>query len=275
MQLEDKVAIITGAARGIGRASALEFAREGARVVIADVDEAGLSETASLAPDSSDMAYMVTDVSQARQVEDLVRFTVERHGRLDVMFTNAGILQPATVVDMPEETWDRIIDVNLKGVFLGCKYAIPALLQSGGGSIINTGSVNSLVAEPFLSAYCASKGRRVDADQTGGARLRAAKHSLQLHLSRLGGYAHQRPARQHDGWGGEGPGGYRRLAAYGPARDAAGDRAGGGFPRVGRFVLHDRQRRGRGRGNDREVGGETVPLIPGPSPAGQEKEVSP
>jgi dihydroanticapsin dehydrogenase len=158
MQLEGKIAIVTGAARGIGRASAIEFAREGARVVIADVDEAGLRETEAIASEFSDVAHKVTDVSQARQVEDLVGFALERHGRLDVMFNNAGILQPATVVDMPEETWDRIIDVNLKGVFLGCKYAIPALLQSGGGSIINTGSVNSLVAEPFLSAYCASKG---------------------------------------------------------------------------------------------------------------------
>jgi len=156
--LEGKVAIITGAARGIGRASAIEFAREGAKVVIADIDEEGLLDAQREASVYSEVASHVTDVSRAADVRALVRFAVDSYGKLDVMFNNAGVLTPAAVVDLDEEIWDRTIGVNLKSVYLGCKYAIPALLEAGGGSIINTGSVNSLVAEPFLPAYCASKG---------------------------------------------------------------------------------------------------------------------
>ncbi|PZR98345.1 MAG: short-chain dehydrogenase [Chloroflexi bacterium] len=158
MGLQGKVAIITGAARGIGRASAIEFAREGARVVIADVNEEGLAETEREAGSFSDVTYRVTDVSRAADVKALVDDTIDRFGKLDVLFNNAGVLTPASVVELDEDIWDRTININLKSVYLGCKYAIPHMLSNGGGSIINTGSVNSLVAEPFLPAYCASKG---------------------------------------------------------------------------------------------------------------------
>jgi len=156
-RVDGKVAIVTGAASGIGRAMTEGLLREGAQVTAADVDEAGLAELAA-AVGSSELRTQRCDVSRAEDVRALVEATVSAFGGLQVMCNNAGISVPARVTDLDEDVWDRTIGVNLKGVFLGCKYAIPAMLASGGGSIINTGSVNSLVAEPYLAAYCASKG---------------------------------------------------------------------------------------------------------------------
>ena len=153
-RLESKVAIVTGAGGGIGRAIVQRFVAEGAQVVAADLDEARVAETARLAGAS----YEVVDVSEPKDVEWLVATAVERHGKLTTMCNNAAISIPGDVTEVSVADFDRTIAVNLRGVFLGCKYAVPALLDAGGGSIVNTGSVNSLVAEPFLTAYCASKG---------------------------------------------------------------------------------------------------------------------
>ena len=153
-RLDGKVAIVTGAGGGIGRAMVVRLAEEGAQVVAADVNEERAAETAELAGTS----YEVVDVSQPEQVERLVATAVERHGKLTTMCNNAAISIPGDVTEVSVEDFDRTISVNLRGVFLGCKYSVPALLAAGGGSIVNTGSVNSLVAEPFLAAYCASKG---------------------------------------------------------------------------------------------------------------------
>jgi meso-butanediol dehydrogenase / (S,S)-butanediol dehydrogenase / diacetyl reductase len=153
-RLDGKVAIVTGAGGGIGRAMVVQLAEEGAQVVAADVNEERAAETAELAGAS----YEIVDVSQPEQVERLVATAVERHGKLTTMCNNAAISIPGDVTEVSLEDFDRTISVNLRGVFLGCKYAVPALLAAGGGSIVNTGSVNSLVAEPFLAAYCASKG---------------------------------------------------------------------------------------------------------------------
>ena len=155
-RLESKVAIVTGAAGGIGRAMVKALAREGAAVVAADVDEARLEETAREA--EGDVTTRPTDVTSSKDVQALVELALERHGRLTTICNNAAISIPGTVVEIDEDDFSRTIDVNLRGVFLGCRHAIPAMLDNGGGSIINTGSVNSLVAEPYLSAYCASKG---------------------------------------------------------------------------------------------------------------------
>lgn len=155
-RLESKVAIVTGAAGGIGRAMVKALAREGAAVVAADVDEARLEETAREA--EGDVTTRPTDVTSSKDVRALVELALERHGKLTTVCNNAAISIPGTVVEIDEDDFSRTIDVNLRGVFLGCRHAIPALLDNGGGSIINTGSVNSLVAEPYLSAYCASKG---------------------------------------------------------------------------------------------------------------------
>jgi NAD(P)-dependent dehydrogenase (short-subunit alcohol dehydrogenase family) len=157
-RLDGKVAIVTGAGGGIGRAMVIRFAQEGAQVVAADIDEERAAETAELAREHGDVAHRQVDVSQPDQVEQLVATAVGRYGRLTTMCNNAAISIPGAVTDVSVEDFDRTIAVNLRGVFLGCKYAVPALLEAGGGSIVNTGSVNSLVAEPVLSAYVTSKG---------------------------------------------------------------------------------------------------------------------
>ena len=162
MRLQDKVAIITGAGSGIGREAALIFAREGARVVVAEVnDPAGEATVAAIQGSGGDAFYVHTDVSKAASVENMVRTTEDHFGQLNVIFNNAGIFPDAdaSVVNTSEEVWDVVMNVNLKGVFLGCKYAIPALLRAGGGSIINVASFVALMgaATPQI-AYTASKG---------------------------------------------------------------------------------------------------------------------
>jgi len=162
MRLEGRVALITGAGSGIGRETALLFAREGARVVAVDVMEAAGRETVRLVQEQDRQAtFVLADVSTARDCEAMVRAAEEAYGNLHVLFNNAGIMlsDDDDAVSTSEETWDRTMQVNLKGVFLGCKYGIPALRRAGGGSIINTASFVALLgaATPQL-AYTASKG---------------------------------------------------------------------------------------------------------------------
>jgi NAD(P)-dependent dehydrogenase (short-subunit alcohol dehydrogenase family) len=162
MRLEGRVALITGAGSGIGRETALLFAREGARVVVVDVMEAAGQETVRLVQEQDCQAtFVLADVSTARDCEAMIRAAEEAYGNLHVLFNNAGIMlsDDDDAVSTSEETWDRTMQVNLKGVFLGCKYGIPALRRAGGGSIINTASFVALLgaATPQL-AYTASKG---------------------------------------------------------------------------------------------------------------------
>ncbi|RMH75644.1 MAG: SDR family oxidoreductase [Calditrichaeota bacterium] len=162
MRLSNKVALITGAGSGIGREAALLFAREGARVVVADVNEEMGAETVSrIQAQGGDAAFVKVDVSSAARVKAMIEFAESTYGRLDILFNNAGIFdsRDGSVLDTEEEVWDRVIDVNLKGVFLGCKYGIPALLRAGGGSIINTASFVALMGAAVSQiAYTASKG---------------------------------------------------------------------------------------------------------------------
>lgn len=160
MRLLQKVAIITGAGSGIGRATAMLFAQEGAKVVVADINAGSGSETASQISNNGGKAFFLeVDVSKERDVRDLIKTTVKEFGKLDVLFNNAGITGVSGPIWRTSQSeWDRIFDVNLKGIFYGCKYAIPALKKNRQGSIINTASELALVGSPDIPVYAASKG---------------------------------------------------------------------------------------------------------------------
>ena len=159
MRLENKVALITGGGSGIGKASCLLFAREGAKVVAVDLKRETAEATAKEI--GSAARAFAADVSKASDAEGMIRFAEEQFGRVDIVFNNAGVFHPDddSVTNTSEAIWDMVININLKGVFLGCKYAIPALLRAGGGSIINTASFVAVMgaATPQI-AYTASKG---------------------------------------------------------------------------------------------------------------------
>ncbi len=157
--LEGKVALVTGGGSGIGRASAMTFAREGARVVVADVAVEGGEETVRIIQDAGGEGIFVrADVSKAGEVEALINSAVETYSRLDCAHNNAGIEQVAVRThEYPEEVWDRLISINLKGVWLCMKYEIAQMLKQGGGAIVNTSSVAGLVGFRGISAYVASK----------------------------------------------------------------------------------------------------------------------
>jgi NAD(P)-dependent dehydrogenase (short-subunit alcohol dehydrogenase family) len=165
-QLEGKVAVVTGAASGQGRASALLFAEHGARVVAADWNGDGAAEVAAAIRSGGGEAVAChVDVANSADVGRMVETAVTSFGRLDVLFNNAGVgfsergrFTMAPVVDTPEDHWDAIVAINLKGPALGCKAALPIMLEQGGGVIVNNASINGLVGLPGADAYTAAKG---------------------------------------------------------------------------------------------------------------------
>ncbi len=158
-RLDGKVALVTGGGSGIGRATCLTMARENAKLAVADVVVEGGQETVRLIKEAGGEAIFIkADVSQASEVEAMVNQTVETYGRLDCAFNNAGIEGPVcSTVDYTEEDFDRVVAIDLTGVWLCMKYEIPVMLQNGGGAIVNTASVAGLVGFQGLSAYVASK----------------------------------------------------------------------------------------------------------------------
>ncbi len=157
--LNGKVALITGGASGIGRATAMLFARQGAAVTVVDVNEFdGRAVVQTIIDEGGRAIFVRGDVSRAEDCQLAVRQTVEQLGKLDVLFNNAGIIRRASVIETSEEEWDRVMATNVKSVFLLSKYAIPIMAEAGGGVIINTASGWGLVGGLNAASYCASKG---------------------------------------------------------------------------------------------------------------------
>ena len=159
-ELEGKVALVTGGGSGIGRASAFAFITAGAKVIVSDIDvKAGEGTTKMIVEKGGDAIFVKTDVTKASEVEALIKKSVEIYGCLDCAHNNAGTVEKifANTADCTEENWDRVINTNLKGVWLCMKYEIPQMLKHGSGSIVNTSSVNGLVGNRNIPAYCASK----------------------------------------------------------------------------------------------------------------------
>ncbi len=158
-RLDGKVALITGASRGQGETEARLFAREGARVVLTDVlVDLGQQVANSIHTGGGEALFLQLDVANPDEWNEVVRHTVQTYNRFDILVNNAGIAQRGGVEDTSVEDWDRTMDINAKGVFLGMKYAIPAMLQNGGGSVINISSTSGIVGFPGGTAYHSAKG---------------------------------------------------------------------------------------------------------------------
>ena len=158
-RFKNKVALITGGGSGIGHATALAFAKEGAKVVVADLADSGGKETAKMINGTGlEAVFIKADVSKPTDVENMVNTATKTYGRIDILFNNAGIAgYPIRLAELSVENWDRVIDINLKGVFLGSKYTIPVMLEQGKGVIINNASSSGITPTPLVSVYAAAK----------------------------------------------------------------------------------------------------------------------
>lgn len=180
MRLENKVALITGAGSGIGRAGAILFSKEGAKVSVVDINDSNGRETVETIKQAGGEAiFSQADVSKAVDVERMIKTTIDTYGKLDILFNNAGIAMSFTPVEeVEEDLWDRIMAVNVRSVFLGCKVAIPIMKKQGGGVIINTASIIGVSPRPNLSAYLASKAAAINL--TRGIALEVAEHNIRV-----------------------------------------------------------------------------------------------
>ena len=182
-RLKDKIALVTGGSSGIGRAASQLFAREGAKVFIADIDVEGGEETVRRISDAGGEAHFIrTDVSKSAEVEALIKTIVEMYGRLDCAYNNAGIIGTiVSLVDHTEEVWDLVLDTNLKGTWLCMKYEIPQMLEQGSGAIVNTTATTGLyIGGKYRCAYSASKAGIISLSKV--AALEYAEYGLRVNV---------------------------------------------------------------------------------------------
>ncbi len=159
MRLKNKIAIITGAGSGIGRAIALAFSREGAKIVVADWSEKSGEETVKqIEKQKGEAIFIKTDVSKANDIDQMVKGCLGKFGQVDILVNNAGIVKFAALHEINEDDWDQVLDVDLKSVFLGSKRVIPEMIKRGKGKIINIASIAGLVGFDKVGSYCAAKG---------------------------------------------------------------------------------------------------------------------
>ncbi len=178
-RLEGKVALITGGGSGIGRATALLFAREGAKVVVADISsELGEETVRAIRAGGGTATFVKTDVTKEEDVRRAVQTAVDSYGQLTILFNNAGVAGPYGVADVSLETWHRVMDINVTGTFFGFKYGVPAIQQSGGGAIISTSSTAGLAGSVGSPSYSAAKGAIVNL--TKSMALQLAKSNIRV-----------------------------------------------------------------------------------------------
>lgn len=195
MTFSGQVALVTGAAAGIGRATALAFAQQGLKVVLADIDEAGIRDGAEAIRAAGGEAIAVRcDVTRDEQVKALIEQTLAQYGRLDYAFNNAGIeIEQGRLAEGSEAEFDAIMGVNVKGVWLCMKHQLPVMLAQGGGAIVNTASVAGLGAAPKMSIYAASKHAVIGLTKFGGDRVRQEADSRERRLPGRDRYRHVPP----------------------------------------------------------------------------------
>jgi len=180
MRLPNKVAIITGAGSGMGRAAALLFAQEGAKVVVADINGKAAQETVDLIKkDGKEALSVEVDVSKAPDVARMVKTALDKYGKLDILYNNAGYpMLPTPVEDIEEELWDKIMAVNVKGIFLAAKYAFPVMKKQGGGNMIITASISGKRPRPGQAPYSTSKAAAIFL--TKALAIEAAPHKIRV-----------------------------------------------------------------------------------------------